>query len=106
MDHGAELEQRELAAVQTHAPLPIENRTAAGQLDEQRDNDHHRHRDQQANGCDEQVEPTLQDRVPADQRRLAKRENRHAVQIADIGPDCERRIDLGHQPHVGHAVFE
>ena len=95
--HRAELQNHELAPVQPHAHLTIEDRAAILEPDQQcndgQEGQQHDHR----HGGDRQVHGALGQGVPALERHLRQIDDRDAVDVFEGGPQRGVLEEIGNQ---------
>src|SRR6266508_3079321 len=81
--HRAEFHDLEWLAIETHAHLPIENRSAVFDPDCQRDEEHDRREENERGRRHREIEAALDEAAPAFQRRLGEIDRRQAVDVLD-----------------------
>ena len=87
----AELEDVDALIVEAEALLAEQHRARAVELDRERDQRHHRQRQQQADAADHAVEQPFHHQVPVGDRRLEHVERRHLAEIG-IGAGTEAQL--------------
>ena len=87
----AELEDVDALIVEAETFLAEQHRARAVELDRERDQRHHRQRQQQDAGADDVVEQPLHHQVPVGDRRLEHVERRHLAEIG-IGAGTEAQL--------------
>ncbi len=91
MVQRAELEDVDALIVEAETLLAEQHRARAVELDRQRDQRHHRQREQQNDAADDAVEQPLHHQVPVVDRRLEHVERRHLAEIG-IGAGTEAQL--------------
>src|SRR5258705_1074149 len=81
--HRPELQHPEAPAVDPHALLAIEDGPRRGELERDRDPQHHWRRDRQRERAEDQVEHALDDAVPAVELGLAQVDERDHLELFD-----------------------
>ena len=98
--HRAELEDVDALIVEAEPLLPEQHRAGAVELDRERDQTHHRQRQQQDRESDDVVEQPLHHQIPVGDRRLEHVERRHLAEIG-VGAGAEAQlVGVGGKPDI------
>ena len=100
MVHRAELHDVDRLAVEPHALLAVEHRTARRRLHQQRDGADRNRQQRERAARDDHVDSALHDCIEALQRNVVDVDDRDAVEILEPRPERDDLQQIGHHLHV------